>query len=565
MKHLIKFKSIRRKIGWGIGIIIALILISSVVNYSALRAINKSSDQLITNEIPLMGLEMQYVMHLIVLGGDFNNYMLSGDPKWKEEYMGELEIGEQVETQLLTLNSNEVYEELFRHKDELQDMQLQAIELYEKGEMEQAKRLTDESIRVSEELQEKGFQIAMDRGEQTAVVGDRLSYTNDFSRITMIIIAFITLVISVLITFFISNSITKPIQIVMNRLKLLAKGDFSHEPLQTSERDETFELVEATNLMSEQTQTLIQNVQQVSGSVSGHSENLNRSAQEVKVSSEQIVTTMDELANGAEVQANSASDLSHSMSTFANQMEQANQNGQQMEASIEKIIYMTAQGQDLMNASSNQMKHITEIVEDSVEKMKNLDQQSQEITELVKVVNSIAEQTNLLALNAAIEAARAGEEGKGFAVVADEVRKLAEQVSSSVNSITGIATNIQVDSSTVSEALQNGYQAVGEGTEKIDSTRTTFNEISDEITTMISNVQEVTSNLKEMADHTQGMNQSIEEVASVSEESAAGVEETAASAQQTSATFEEVANNSEQLSQLAEQLNELVHQFKLAK
>ncbi|GAA0306309.1 methyl-accepting chemotaxis protein [Gracilibacillus halotolerans] len=565
MRHLIKFKSIRRKIGWGIGIIIALILISSVVNYSALRAINKSSDQLITNEIPLMGLEMQYVMHLIVLGGDFNNYMLSGDPKWKEEYMGELEIGEQVETQLLTLNSNEVYEELFRHKDELQDMQLQAIELYEKGEMEQAKRLTDESIRVSEELQEKGFQIAMDRGEQTAVVGDRLSYTNDFSRITMIIIAFITLVISVLITFFISNSITKPIQIVMNRLKLLAKGDFSHEPLQTSERDETSELVEATNLMSEQTQTLIQNVQQVSGSVSGHSENLNRSAQEVKVSSEQIVTTMDELANGAEVQANSASDLSHSMSTFANQMEQANQNGQQMEASIEKIIYMTAQGQDLMNASSNQMKHITEIVEDSVEKMKNLDQQSQEITELVKVVNSIAEQTNLLALNAAIEAARAGEEGKGFAVVADEVRKLAEQVSSSVNSITGIATNIQVDSSTVSEALQNGYQAVGEGTEKIDSTRTTFNEISDEITTMISNVQEVTSNLKEMADHTQGMNQSIEEVASVSEESAAGVEETAASVQQTSATFEEVANNSEQLSQLAEQLNELVHQFKLAK
>src|SRR5690625_3982788 len=131
------------------------------------------------------------------------------------------------------------------------------------------------------------------------------------------------------------------------------------------------------------------------------------------------------------------------------------------------------------------MVRINDVVQEYVEKMKWLDQQAQEISKLVGVINDIADQTNLLALNAAIEAARAGENGKGFAVVADEVRKLSEQVANSVSEITNIVSNIQRESSDVTSSLLDGYKEVEKGTEQIQFTHEKFQGISNAVTEVV--------------------------------------------------------------------------------
>src|SRR5699024_1218312 len=158
---------------------------------------------------------------------------------------------------------------------------------------------------------------------------------------------------------------------------------------------------------------------------------------------------MEQLAAGSETQANRSSEISKMMSDFVEQIEEMNESGEVLESSSKQVIELTEKGQELMTISNQQMQTIDEIVQDAVDKVEGLDRHSQEISELVSVIQDIAEQTNLLALNAAIEAARAGEHGQGFAVVADEVRKLAEESSNSVVHITEIVNRIQDESSNV--------------------------------------------------------------------------------------------------------------------
>ncbi|AXI10323.1 hypothetical protein CUC15_15895 [Oceanobacillus zhaokaii] len=377
--------------------------------------------------------------------------------------------------------------------------------------------------------------------------------------ITLALVILLAIVVSILIT----KGIIKPIKQVMERMENIARGDLSQEPLKSKYRNEVGQLIVATNDMNQTMRDVLHQIHEVSETVSSQSEELTQTAGELKTGAEQIALTMEELATGTETQANSASDLASIMGTFTSRVEKANEHGEHIQENSVNVLEMTNEGSQLMQSSSNQMVKINHIVKDAVEKMESLNKHSQEISTLVSVIKDVAEQTNLLALNAAIEAARAGEHGKGFAVVANEVRKLAEQVAHSVNDITGIVTNIQTESSIVSDSLRDGYSEVELGTSQIETTGETFNEISSAVTEMAQNIKSVSVNLSEIAANSQEMNGSIEEIASVSEEAAAGVEQTAASAQEASGSMEEVAGSSVHLAKLAEELNELVGRFKI--
>ncbi len=373
----------------------------------------------------------------------------------------------------------------------------------------------------------------------------------------------ISIIIGGLLVFSISRVVSRNLNEVVAVSNKIADGDLSIQTIDYDGNDEIGQLATATNTMATNLRTIIQQVSEISETVSGQSEELTQSASEVRAGSQQVAVTMQELASGAESQANNSAELSSAMDIFSAKMQEANSNGEFVYESSNKVLGITTEGGQLMETSVKQMAVIDQIVKEAVSKVQGLDTQSQEISKLVSVIKDIADQTNLLALNAAIEAARAGEHGQGFAVVADEVRKLAEQVSDSVTDISGIVTSIQQESASVAGSLQDGYKEVEKGTNQMKTTGDTFTEINSAITEMVSNIQNITNNLSIMSANSQEMGATIEEIASVSEESAAGVEQTSASTQQTSSSMEEVANSSEDLSKLAEELNRLVRNFKL--
>jgi methyl-accepting chemotaxis protein len=385
---------------------------------------------------------------------------------------------------------------------------------------------------------------------------------SDIIKLNLILIS-ITLLIGIFIIWMFANYISHPIKRITERMHNLSLGDLSQEPINLKSKDETGLLANSMNEMQNKLKEVMSNISKASEVMTSQSEELTQSANEVKAGSEQVAITMQGMASGAETQANTSSELSNAMAEFATTVREVNENGEQIQQASTEVLKMANKGSQLMESSTNQMSKIDQIVQDSVHKVQNLNNQSQEISKLIIVIKDVANQTNLLALNAAIEAARAGEHGKGFAVVADEVRKLAEQTANSVNDITEIVTNMQQEVNLVTESLLDGYKEVEQGTKQLQITDKTFEEIDKAISEMATNIKAVTANLADIATSSKQMNESIQEIAATAEESAAGIEQTSASTQQTSSSMEEVARSSNAVAKLAEDLNEIVRYFKL--
>ena len=165
------------------------------------------------------------------------------------------------------------------------------------------------------------------------------------------------------------------------------------------------------------------------------------------------------------------------MNQFKEKTKKVSVDSKQIKEMSQEVIEITEKGSTFINSSEDQMTNIDAIVKESVERVKELDVHYQNITKFVAVIEDITNQTNFLALNASIEAARAGEHGRGFAVVAEEIRKLAEQSAISVTEIVELVGSIQVESENVTESLISGYEEVREGTDRIQKTSETFQEI----------------------------------------------------------------------------------------
>lgn len=563
MKGLLQFKSIRTKILFGFALLIALVLAMGVYNYFSIKKVNDDMSEILDKQLPLLVLDEDLVYNMSQTLSLIREYLLFEDQEIKKQIADNFTEFDQLEAEMLEISDLELLSTLFAQHEEWQDGINLALNELDSGNKDKASQMLAELSPLSNEIIKNFEQLSLEKEENINDLGVDTMSAGATTLVVVSTILIIVIIVGVVIAFLTSRSITNPITRVMNRLDELANGNLAHEPLRVTSRDEIAHLMESTNTLTRNNYQIVHQINDVAVTVSSQSEELTQIAGEVRTGTDQIAITMEELAAGAETQANSASDLAHTMGSFTNKVEQANENGEQIQNYSTNVLDLTKDGRNLMQSSTEQMAKIHHIVEDAVAKVENLDEQSQEITKLVSVIEDVAEQTNLLALNAAIEAARAGEQGKGFAVVADEVRKLAEQVALSVQDITGIVTSIQRESSLVADSLRNGYSEVEQGTTQIKTTGKTFDQISDAVTEMVQSIQVVSENLSEITAASQEMSGSVEEIASVSEESAAGVEQTAASAQQASSSMEEVTGSSVHLAKSAEDLQELVSKFKL--
>ncbi|MCT4621041.1 MAG: methyl-accepting chemotaxis protein [Marinisporobacter sp.] len=406
--------------------------------------------------------------------------------------------------------------------------------------------------RIKEEI-EKDRQVAIEQAHE-----------NMKRAIKILVITGICVVLfSISVMIIISKKIREQLNKVIQITNKAAQGDLTIESLEYKGKDEVGQLSASINQMVNNLRGMMNEVLHVSGEANKQTDALMNIAKEVRRGSEQIAATMQQMAVGAEEQANSSTEIAHAINNLSKLIEETNIKGEELKNSSEEVLSVADVGNQQLLMSVDQMDVINHMVKDSVGKIKRLDQKTQNISQLIKVINDISEQTNLLALNAAIEAARAGEAGRGFAVVSEEIRKLAEEVKNSASEIREIVEDIQNESNSMTKSLEGGYKQVEDGTEKIKNTEEVFNKINEEVRNMVEKIQHVSENLEKVACHSGEIGSSVEQVAAIAEENSASIEETANLAQKENDAMERMKEENDKMITSMENFKILVEQFKL--
>ncbi|MBS4195755.1 methyl-accepting chemotaxis protein [Lederbergia citri] len=565
MNNLFNFKNIRTKIFFGFSISLVLVILLGVFNYYSLNFVKNDTEGIVKEKMPLLIADEKETLAIAQKLALVRGYVLFENQEYRQLFNEYADKSRKYEEIILQNSNSEEAKALINQSVEWENTVINEVfNEFDRGNKEQAlKTLSEKIAPVSRQIMLDFENLATEREKAIIQNGDNiLSNAKTMIYIGLGATAFIV-ILGIIATIVISNIISKPIKTITNRMKIVANGDFSHEPLKTKSRDELGQLTMAINEMSDSIKGLLKEISLASESVNGHSEELTQSTNEVKEGSEQIASTMQELSSGAESQADSATLLNEMMEDFNVKIDEANKHGEDIELTSDTVLSMATEGRDLMDKSVKQMENIHEKVTIAVQNVKGLNEDSKKISKLVQVIQEIADQTNLLSLNAAIEAARAGEQGKGFAVVASEVRKLAEQVSNSIDEITEIVEHILEGSDKAVHSLESSYNEVENGTKQIEVTGRTFGGINESVTDMACKIRVISTNLRELNENSKEMNKAIEEVAAVAEESAAGTEQAAASVEQTNSSMQEIAGSAEELASLSEQLNMQVNKFKL--
>ena len=424
-------------------------------------------------------------------------------------------------------------------------------------------------------------------------VPDRTLYASVYSiYASMITISVLTFLVVLVISTLLGGRIAKPLAHTAKTLEDIAEGsgDLTYR-IALSGKDETTDVGHFFNKFIETLHGMISQVKNQAQTMETISEELETSAEIIKSDIEGISGNVADLNFETEEQSASVTETSSTIHQIAKNIEsltrqiESQSSGvtessaaiQQMVSNINSISGNLDRAggsfEDLLAASGDgrdSMQNVIELVKD-------VSEQSQNLLETNEVINSIASQTNLLAMNAAIEAAHAGEAGKGFSVVSDEIRKLAESSSEQSKVIEGELKKVVSRIETIVEASAKADDAFGTVADSIREANGLVQEIrmsmkeqsegSQQVLEALQEIQEITMQIRDGSlEMNQGATMILKEMSrleDISHKVQKSTQAIARSSDTIGATIEEIMNVTGKNAAVVRTLNEITGRFKL--
>lgn len=314
------------------------------------------------------------------------------------------------------------------------------------------------------------------------------------------------------------------ITILLQEISTVAEGDLTVQAEVTA--DVTGAIADSFNLMIEELRKIILNIQNATGQASAFFDQMVVNSQQIdKVSDRQAQRVMTVSSSIGDINR-SIQQVSEAAALSAQVAQEARQNAHQGGIAVTQTIAG--------------MNRIRGNVQDTAKKIKRLGESSQQISEIVKLIDDIADQTNMLALNAAIQAAMAGEQGKGFSVVSEEVRRLAERSATATREIAALVKSIQDDTAEAVVAMEESTREVVEGSKVADDAGKALASIEavvDRLATLITNISVVS---RQQATSSADIARSMTEISLLTQEASALRRQSAEAVETVARTAEEL-------------------------
>ncbi len=422
----------------------------------------------------------------------------------------------------------------------------------------------------------------------------------------------------VIVSYVFATKVSGRVNQMVNTMGLAETGDLTRTA-EVNTADEIGDLAKSFNKMIDNIRRLIDEVSKTGEVVFHTSKELADNAEQATRATKQVAQAMSEMAasnneeqtriqeasefisrldesirnisNGAQAQANSVKETADIMDKMANSIDEVSGLAQELQAVTVQTTDVANQGKQAVEETMREMERIKNSVFETAGRIQALGEQSNQIGQIIQVIDDIAEQTNLLALNAAIEAARAGEHGKGFAVVADEVRKLAERSGKATKEIADLITTIQEGTDKAVQAMQKdtkeveiGFKLAQDASQALVNIISMIEKAAEQIRIISSATEQMSSNssmtvksvesvaeittqslasTKEMTSNSERFVMSVQAIFQLAEQSAASAQGVSESAKQLTVSSEDVAAFANELADLSEKLKNSISFFKI--
>jgi len=405
--------------------------------------------------------------------------------------------------------------------------------------------------------------------------------------VTMIAIAIVSILLSLILATLITKSILRPMNQAVRVADAIASGDLTTD-IRHEGRDETSKLLQAMDTMQQKLRRLVDQLREIVGHANAGNfdvamdakgmagfqlelaSGINELMQTVNRGLNEVVRVLAALAKGdltekitsdyqglfkklrddanltvesltslilqirqavetvntaaREIAAGNAN-LSQRTEEQASSLEETASSMEELTSTVKQNTDNARQANELAVSASDIASKGGEVVDEVVRTMASINESARRIVDIITVIDGIAFQTNILALNAAVEAARAGEQGRGFAVVAGEVRNLAQRSAEAAKEIKGL--------------IGNSVEKVDAGTKLVDQAGKTMTEVVDAVRRVTDIMAEIASASREQLTGIEQVNLAVTQMDQVTQQNAALVEEAAAAA----ASLEEQAQN----------------------